>query len=400
MYSDDHLNRLRDERARVFHQMKDIADREMAGESRAEDREAWDRANADLDRLTAEVDRCERANKLDVVEFRRPEYVTERRIETPAGPLSDSDILRQIALGERRDFTFGGPERRDVTKSSTGAPVPTSFYDRLVEHLVVMGPMLDPNVVTIIQTNSGENLQIPRTSTYSAGSVTAEGATITNESDPTFGQFITLGAFKYAFLTQFSREMVEDSGINLLDFFARQAATGLGTTVNNALTIGTDTTQPNGIVTAAGSGVTGGTSVSGAFTADNLIDLVYSVNSPYRRRGAAFQMRASSLAAARKLKTSDGDYLWAPSLQVGQPDTLLGFPVLENPDIAATGTAVRSVIFGDMSAYHVRQVGGINIARSDEFAFSSDLITFRVTWRGDADLPDANAVKYFIGGTA
>lgn len=401
MYSDDHINKLRDERARIFHQMKDIADRDQRGEMTAEDREAWDRANADLDRLTAEVERMEKANRYDeVVAARRPEFLSERRVETPAAQLSDADILRQIALGERREYTFGGPsERRDVLKSSTGAPVPTSFYDRLIEHLVIMGPMLDPNVVSIIQTNSGENLQIPRTSTYSAGSVTGEGVAI-NESDPTFAAFITLGAFKYAFLTQFSREMVEDSGINLLDFFARQAATGLGTTVNAVLTVGTDTTQPNGIVTASSLGVTGGTGVSGAFTADNLIDLVYSVNSPYRRRGASFQMRASSLAAARKLKTSDGDYLWQPSLQVGQPDTLLGFSVFENPDVAAAGTGVRSVVFGDMSAYHVRQVGGIQVARSDEYAFNADLITFRVTWRGDADLPDTNAVKYFIGGTA
>lgn len=401
MYDESYVQGLREQRAQAYHQMKDIADREVAGESRAEDREAWDRANADLDRLTAEVERCERANRLDAVtELRRPEFISERRVETSAAPQSDADILRQIALGERREYTFGGPsERRDVLKTNTGAPVPTSFYDRLIEHLVVMGPMLDPNVVTIIQTNSGENLQIPRTSTYSAGSVTGEAVAI-NESDPAFAAFITLGAFKYAFLTQFSREMVEDSGINLLDFFARQAATGLGTTVNNVLTVGTDTTQPNGIVTAASLGVTGGTGVSGAFTADNLIDLVYSVNSPYRRRGASFQMRASSLAAARKLKDSDGQYLWSPSLQVGQPDTLLGYPVYENPDVVAAGTPTRSVIFGDMSAYHVRQVGGIQVARSDEYAFNADLITFRVTWRGDADLPDTNAVKYFIGGTA
>jgi HK97 family phage major capsid protein len=247
--------------------------------------------------------------------------------------------------------------------------------------------MLDGNVVTILTTNSGENLQIPRTSTYSAPAVTAEGTAI-SESDPTFGAFVTLGAFKYAATFQLSREVVEDSGINLLDFVARQASIGMGTAVNAGLTVGTGTVQPTGIVTAASSAVTGGTGVSGAPSADNLIDLVYTCPAPYRRRGASWQMRGSTLAAVRKLKDTTNQYLWAPGLQPGQPDTLLGYPVYENPDIVATATGARSVIFGDMSSYYVRQVRGIDFARDDSVGFVNDLITFRITWRGDGNLPE------------
>ena len=400
--TDELVNRLSEQRARTWEEAKALLDH-AASENRdlsAEEAEQFTRMNDDIDALDAR-----RKNILDVEARERAIDESRAALGVPAdfgtravasAEKSDSDIIREIALGERRSFSF---DRRDVTKGSTGAPVPTSFYNTLVEHLVVQGPMLDGNVVTILTTNGGESLQIPRTSTYSAPAITAEGSAI-SESDPTFGAFVTLGAFKYAATFQLSREVVEDSGINLLDFVARQAAVGMGTAVNAGLTTGTGTVQPTGIVTAASSAVTGGTGVAGVPTADDLITLAYTCPSPYRRRGAAFQMRSSTLAAIRKLKDTTNNYIWAPGIQPGQPDQLLGYPVLENPDVPATATGAKSVIFGDMSSYYVRQVRGIDFARDDSVGFVNDLITFRVTWRGDGNQPDANGVWYFKGGAS
>lgn len=400
--SEELIARLGEQRAQAWEQAKALLDH-AASENRdlsGEESEQFTRMNDDIDALD------ERRKNILAVEARERAINESRaalgvpadfgtRAVAPAEK-SDSDIIREIALGERRSFSF---DKRDVTKGSTGAPVPTSFYDTLVEHLVVQGPMLDGNVVTILTTNSGESLQIPRTATYTSPAITAEGSAI-SESDPTFGAFVTLGAFKYAATFQLSREVVEDSGINLLDFVARQAAVGMGTAVNAGLTTGTGTVQPTGIVTAASSAVTGGTGVAGVPTADNLIDLVYTCPSPYRRRGAAFQMRSSTLAAVRKLKDTTNQYIWQPGIQAGAPDMLLGFPVYENPDVAATATGAKSVIFGDMSSYYVRQVRGIDFARDDSVGFVNDLITFRVTWRGDGNIPDANGVWYFKGGAS
>lgn len=400
--TDEIVTRLSEQRARAWEQAKNLLDH-AASENRdlsAEEAEQFTRMNDDIDALDAR-----RKQILDVEARERAIDESRAALGVPAdfgtravasAEKSDSDIIREIALGERRSFSF---DRRDVTKGSTGAPVPTSFYNTLVEHLVVQGPMLDGNVVTILTTNGGESLQIPRTSTYSAPAITAEGSAI-SESDPTFGAFVTLGAFKYAATFQLSREVVEDSGINLLDFVARQAAVGMGTAVNAGLTTGTGTVQPTGIVTAASSAVTGGTGVAGVPTADDLITLAYTCPSPYRRRGAAFQMRSSTLAAIRKLKDTTNNYIWAPGIQPGQPDQLLGYPVLENPDVPATATGAKSVIFGDMSSYYVRQVRGIDFARDDSVGFVNDLITFRVTWRGDGNQPDANGVWYFKGGAS
>jgi len=189
--------------------------------------------------------------------------------------------------------------------------------------------------------------------------------------------------------------------VDILGFLAAQTGNALGYDVNTALTTGTGTVQPTGIVSAAGSGVTGGTGVSGAFTADNLINLVYSVDTAGRRMaGTGWQMNATSIAAVRKLKDTAGQYLFSPSLSADARDLLLGYPIYENPSMASPATSAKSVIFGNLSSYFVRTVGGLRLDRSDDYAFQNDLITFRATMRVDGNLIQTSHVKYFAGAAS
>jgi len=111
-------------------------------------------------------------------------------------------------------------------------------------------------------------------------------------------------------------------------------------------------------------------------------------------------MRDASIAKVRKLKDGNGQYLFVPGL-AGSPDTLLGYPLISNPDVAATATSAKSVIFGAASKYMIRQAGPIRFERSDEFAFTSDLVTFKFAIRVDGDLLDTTgAVKHFVGGAS
>jgi HK97 family phage major capsid protein len=292
-----------------------------------------------------------------------------------------------MARGEVRSHTF---EKRDVVKTSTGAPVPTSFYNQVILLARQSGPMLETS--TILNTAGGENLQIPSIGTYSSGTIAGEGTAI-GESDPVFNSFVTLGAFKYSFLTQVSRELIEDSGVDILGFLASQVGQSLGYSVNTALTTGTGTVEPNGLVTRAGSALVGTTLNP---TADNLIDLVYSVDSAGRRlAGTGFQMNSASIGAVRKLKDTAGQYLFQPSLSAEARDLLLGYPIYENPAMATAASAVRPVIFGNLPSYFVRQVGGIKLDRSDDFAFNTDLVTFRATFRVDGNLIQTSHVKYY-----
>jgi HK97 family phage major capsid protein len=198
-----------------------------------------------------------------------------------------------------------------------------------------------------------------------------------------------------------SSELLNDSGINVLDLLAMNCGNALGFAVNTALTTGTDTTEPNGIVTAAGSGVTGGTGVAGAFTYANLVSLYYSLDPAARALpGTGFMAKGSSIAAMRTLQDGNGSFVFQPSMSEATPDRVLGVPLIENPAMAAAATSAKSVIAGHFPSYYVRTVGGIRLDRSDDFAFSADLVTFRCTFRVDGDLPQTSHVKYFIGGAS
>jgi len=392
----EYIKRQHDLRQAAWHEAKQILDTAGA-ENRdltSEEQEKYDRISADLDTRAQVIEQLkadeERAARLDAV------AAEIRTDEAPAGDDEDAEAIRKLASGEIRSFDF---QKRDVLTTSTGSPVPTSFYDQVIMKARLVGPMLD--VPTVLNTASGENIQIPALGTYStSGTVTAQGANF-SESDPAFNSFTTLGAFKYGFIIQLSRELIEDAGVDITAFLAEQIGNGLGYNVQSALTTGGGTTAPTGIVTAAGSGITGGTGVSGAFTADNLIDLYYSLDGAARLLpGVGWMANGPSIGAMRKLKDTAGNYVFSPSLDGNNRDLLLNKPVYENPHMSNAGTGVKSVLVGHMPSYFVRTVGGINIQRSDDFAFNADLVTFRATMRVDGNLPQTSHIKYFAGAAS
>jgi HK97 family phage major capsid protein len=396
----EYIDRQVELRAKAWEEAKALLDsaatenRDLSGEEQV----SYDRIMEDLDSRAKTIDalqkdaqREQRVNAA-IAGF---EDVARPVVERASSQPSDADLIRSLARGEVRSANF---EKRTITGASTGAPVPTSFYDQVILKARQVGPMLD--LPTILNTQGGENLQIPSLSTYSAGTVFSQGSTI-GASDPVFNSFVTLGAFKYGFITQISRELIEDSGVDILAFLADQTGNALGFSVNTGLTTGTGTTEPNGLMTKTELGITGGTGVTGQFTADNLIDLLYSLDGAARRLpGFGFMMTGASVGKVRKLKDTAGNYVFQPALAIGSPDTLLGYPLYENPAMAETGVGAKSVAAGHFPSYFVRQVGGIRLDRSDDFAFSNDLVSFRATIRLDGNLPQTSHIKHFIGGTA
>jgi len=303
---------------------------------------------------------------------------------------SASDILRAVATGEERSFEFA---RR--TLSPTTNTVPKSFYDEVFDIARLAGPMLE--VSDVINTTSGEDLTLPTLGAYSTAALTAAAGTI-SASDPTYSS-ITLGAYKYGFLIQAANELVTDAGFDLASHLANQAGNAIGYAVNAALTTGTGSSQPNGIATAAGAGVTGGTGVTGAFTADNLIDLAYSVDGATRRKASAgFMANGQTIGAMRKLKDTAGNYLY--QVGVGYPDTFAGFSVVENPHVADIAVDADSVLFGSIDSYKVRVAGGLQVASSTDYAFNTDLTTWRFLIRLDGDLTHSSEVVKFTGAAS
>lgn len=401
------VKQILEQRASAWEQAKALLDKaEAEGRSlSAEEREQFDKITVDLDGLDEQrkliEDQEQRAK--DAEEAMRSLGAVR---EADGRDHSADEKLRSFLRGDLRSFDTneGLPpvNFRDLTKGSAtagGNTVPTSFRNQLLEHMIESSGILSAGA-TVLNTSTGETIEMPVTTGFSSAALTAEGSAI-SESDPAFAKR-SLGAYKYGVIVQVSRELIDDTGVDLTGFIARQAGRACGNALGADLVTGNGSSKPSGIVQTATTGVTGGTGVTGKFTADNLIDLMFSVIAPYRNsRPCGWIMKDTTLADVRKLKDTTNQYLWQPSLQVGVPDSLLGKPVFTDPNVAAPAVNAKSVIFGDISAYFVRLAGGVRFERSDEFAFNADLVTFKAVVRGDGILADqSGAVKVFVGAAS
>lgn len=410
----DYIRQLHEKRMGAWESAKAILDSAANAkrELTAEEETSYQRANEDINALDERISQhMEAQRKAESAQAEFTKILAQPVVDGGKRELDADAELRAFAKGERGRVLDVRPEGRvdfrTLSKLTAGAganTVKTSFYDRLIQHLIENSGVLQTNP-TVLTTSTGEALQIPKTTAHSASaSIVAEAGSIST-NEPTFGQ-VTLDSFKYAFLLKVSHELVNDTSVDLMGYLAMQAGRALGNGFGAHLVTGTGSGQPNGIVTAATSGVTGatvagGAAVVGAFTGDNLIDLFYSVIAPYRSSAScAWLMRDATVAVARKLKDTTGQYIWQPGLQAGAPDMILGKPVYTDPNVAAVASAAKSVVFGDFSQYFVRNVEGIRFERSDDFAFDTDVVTFRAILRGDGDLVDTTgAIKFLTGNT-
>jgi HK97 family phage major capsid protein len=421
------VTKLRERRANVWEQAKELADR-AADENRAfsaEEQGSWDAYNEELNKLDARIksaiDTEARQRDADQAFEQLMNKSDERR---PGGAIGGqasgngegrqtqqtADELRSFLRGERGRYydvmPSGVVDFRTLSKLTAGAganTVPTSFYDRLVAHLIETSGVMQANP-TVLNTTSGENLQVPKTTAHSSAAIVTEGAAI-SASDPAFGQ-TTLSAYKYGCLIQVSRELLSDTGVDLEGYLAMQAGRALGNAFGAHMITGTGTAQPTGIVTAATVGVTGPTGTSTSFGnqatvgqgADLLIQLFYSVIAPYRNSvSAAWLVKDSTMGTLRQIKSTTGDYLVQGGIAGPTGESILGKPVITDPNVAAPGVSTKSVVFGDFSQYFVRMAGGVRFERSDDYAFNTDLVTFRALLRADATLVDlTGAVKVFV----
>lgn len=409
----DVIKKLQEQRLRTWAAATALADK-AADENRAftaEEESQWTTMNTELDALDRRGAALLEGEKRAKEAEESYNQLSGKATRDGAPSSANQDELRTFLAGGRgasREYLLtpqgNVPSLRDLTKLTSaagGATVPTTFYNRLMAHMIEVSGILQAGP-TVLNTASGETITVPKTLTYSTGGIIAEAASIT-ESDPTFGN-ASLGAFKYARLIQVSRELLADTGVDLEAFLAQQVGRALGNAFGEDLVTGTGTNEPRGIVTDATLGVTTAVGDSTGFGSQNVVDkgfdylisLYHSVISPYRASASCGWLMSDATAAkVRKLKNSDGVYAWQPSVVVGAPDTILGKPVHIDPNVAAPAANAKSILFGDFSQYFVRTVNGIRFERSDDFAFGNDLVTFRAVLRGDGALVDlTGAVKY------
>jgi len=302
--------------------------------------------------------------------------------------------IRKLDLDLWREFDQPRIERRDLL-TSTGAMIPTTVVQDIYQRIILRSGVLAAGPRIINTDPSGGSLKLNTFTAFSTAAITSEGSAI-SESDPTVSS-ITLGAFSYKFLTQFSNELVDDNAVNFQTAFAQQAANGMANALAAHYATGNGSTQPEGIMTNATTGVTSGTGVSGAPTVANIISLYGSLPAQYLPT-SAFVMNPSTMTTLAGLNDTTGRSLLMPSLAQGSNMTLMGRPVFVDSNIAAAATGAKSIWFGSMQDYYVvRNAGALRLTPSMDFALDRDLMTVRVTFRTDAKVQNTDAARIFVG---
>ncbi|MPZ69728.1 MAG: phage major capsid protein [Actinobacteria bacterium] len=358
------------------------------------------RDGADADRQRAPFEHVARSGHGDGRYNRSSLPGTDEELRAFARGETDAiDLdLRDLRVEHNRDGSY---EVRDLSVGAAaagGTTVPKSFRAQLYEYLVSTTGVRQTNV-TVLTTAGGENLTIPRAQSHGTAAIVGEGSALP-ENDPTFSA-ITLGAWKHAEFLEVTNELTTDTGIDLEGYLARQAGRAIGLKSGSGYTIGSGANEPTGVFTAAGTGVVGATTGNGGQpTADELIDLFYSVIPEYRRNGY-WLMADSTVNYIRKLKNNDTDkdYLFDYG-QSGGLDTFLGRPIVVDAAAPALGSAVNSIAFGDFSGYYIRDVSSIRFEKSTDYLFKNDMTAYRAILRTDGNLVDhTGAIQLYRGAS-
>lgn len=271
------------------------------------------------------------------------------------------------------------------TDSEGGYLVPDEFERKLIEKLEENNAMR--SLATVIKTESGSRA-IPVLADGGEASWVDEEGEISDD-DNEYTQ-VVLGAYKVATLIKITIELLEDSAFDMESHLADRLAKRIANKEEQAFCVGNGTKKPTGVFVMADTGVTSADAAK--ITADELIDLVYSLKAPYRKN-ACFLMNDATIKAVRKLKTGDGQYLWHDGLQAGEPATLLGFKVVTSQYAPTIEASANIIAFGDFSYYWIADRGNYRFQRLNELYAASDMVGFKAAHRVDGKLILSEAVK-------
>jgi HK97 family phage major capsid protein len=390
---------LREKRAKSWEAAKAFLDtkRGTDGIVSAEDTATYEKMEADVVALGKEIDRLEKQEALD------------RELSKPLNtPLTGKPIFQGMeskggrASAEYQKAFWNAMRTRSGegldpviknalqigTDTEGGYLVPDEFERTLIEALDEEN--IFRKLANVISTSSGDR-KIPVVASKGTASwIDEEGAI--PESDDSFGQ-VSIGAYKLGTMIKVSEELLNDSVFNLENYIAREFARRIGNKEEDAFFTGDGSGKPTGILAATGGAQIGVTAASAtAISIDEILDLFYSLKSPYRNK-SVFVMNDATIKAIRKLKDGQGQYIWQPSLQAGTPDTILNRPVYTSSYVPTIDASAKSIIFGDFGYYWVADRQGRVFKRLNELYAATGQVGFVATQRVDGKLILPEAIK-------
>ena len=368
-----------------------------------EEQAAFDNIADQIEATQAQIKSIERMRNLDAEKF----FENAAHQGGKKGADDTIDAVTAVALYLRHGNNVTAEQAvaiRNAMSTTTpaegGYTVPSEIAAMVVDSLKAFGGMRE--VAQVITTAGGNALNWPTSDgTSEVGEIVAENAAATG-ADITFGT-VAVNPYKYSSKKiALPVELIQDSAIDVVQFVVNRLAQRLGRITNQHYTTGTGSSQPFGVMARAATGKTGTTGQTLTVTYDDLIDLIHSVNSAYRSRGARFMLRDTTVAAIRKLKDTSGRPIWNPSdnesISGGTPSTICGYAYTVNDDVAAMAANAKSIAFGDFSQFVIRDVAGsTSMRRFDDSAFAlNGQVGFCGWMRTGSNLLDTAAVKVYV----
>ena len=375
---------MRDKRAKLWATMEGFLDthRSEKGVLSVDDDTTYNNMEKGLNDLTNEIKRMERRDAIEA-ELKKPIGIP--LTEKPMKPGVDEKQGR-ASNAYKEDFGLhlrGKKMLHNVLSEGVDANggylVPEEFERQIVEALKEENVM---RKLCKVITTANER-KIPVAGTHSVAAWTTENAPYT-ESNPTFDQK-TIDAYKLTDLIKVSVELLDDSAFPLEPYIAKEFASAFGVAEETAFCVGTGSGQPTGLFTSNGGAV--GITAAGAtaVTADEVISLIYALKAPYRKN-AKFLMNDSTVAALRKLKDGNGQYLWQPSIMAGQPDKLLGYDIYTSPYVPVMAAGAYAIAYGDFMNYWIADRTGRTVQRLNELYSTNGQVGFVATERVDGKI--------------
>ena len=348
----------------------------------------------DITNLGKEISRMERLESMDA-ELSRP--VSTPITEKPAAPARmdiktgrASDVYKAAFWNQLRRKESLTPEMKNALQEGVdtegGYLVPDEFERTLIQGLNEAAVIRSK--AHVITTSSGLH-KIPVVASHgSAAWIDEEGAY--TESDDVFAQ-VQLDAHKVGTLIKVSEELLYDSAFDLEGYISSEFARRIGDKEEEAFLVGNGTSKPTGILNATGGGEVGVTTAgAAAITADELIDLYFSLRAPYRKN-AVWVLNDSTIKIIRKLKDKNDQYLWQPALRDGDVPTILGKPYFTSAFMPEVAAGAKTIIFGDLNYYWIGDRQGITFKRLNELYAGNGQVGFLASKRldGRTVLPEA-----------
>jgi HK97 family phage major capsid protein len=314
-------------------------------------------------------------------------------VETKVAPAQDAEIkaFQSIMRGSRvGDLSPELKAALNVTTDAQGGYLtPVLYYNDLVQALNV-GSIMRSAGARVLSLPGSESVKFPSLTNSTRAVKTAEAVAF-DEVEPTVGE-ITFTPVKWTRLVKASDEILSDSRIDLVrQIIMPDVANAFVLAENADFTTGDGVGDPQGIVTGGTQGKLAASAT--AITTDEVIDLYHALAYQYRNR-ANFMMNDATIKLVRKLKDSTNQYLWQPGLQAGQPDQLLGRPVIVNNDMATAAINAKTIVFADFSYFWIADFAGLEIKPLMELYAASGQVGWRAFKRVDSRVMLATAVQY------